>query len=77
MAAVLYPPALATVATVSPGPIPTLRREISSASVPFATETQCGTPQYAAKSDSNAAHSRPRMYQPLARTRFTAAASSL
>src|ERR1035438_2163621 len=33
MAVLLYPPALATVATVSPGPIPKLRRESSSASV--------------------------------------------
>jgi len=47
--------ALATVATVSAGPIPRLRKASSSASVPFATEMQCATPQYAANSASNAA----------------------
>ena len=65
-----------TVATASPGPIPRPRSASASASVPLATPTACPTPIYVANSASKAATSLPRMYQPLASARATAASMS-
>src|SRR3712207_4865909 len=76
MAQVEYRPALATVATSSPARTPAARRASSSASVPFATETQSATPHHCANSRSKAWVSGPRRSQPRRRTRSTAASGA-
>ncbi len=62
-----------TVATVMPGPMPRPRRISISASVPLAQPMARFCSIQAAYSRSNATPSPPRMYQPEASTRPTAA----
>ena len=65
-----------TVTTVEPSPMPRPRRISASASVPLAQPTARVVPSQAAYSCSKASPSLPRMYQPEASARATAASIS-
>jgi hypothetical protein len=82
MAATVATAVWLTVTTVLPSPMPMPRRMSMMASVPLAQPTACMVgapgllPSQAANSASKASPSRPRMYQPEASARATAASIS-
>ena len=76
MAATVATAVCETVATAQPGPTPSARNASASASVPLAQPMAWAAPSQAANSVSKARPSTPRMYQPEASARATAASIS-